>query len=262
MKLSSLNPYYRSALLLIIMAGVLILTAVVTDHNDFTSAELVVAGLVCLLTGVFFTTLSGSDPLDLRYLSLFSVQSCITFTRVCAELGIQGNASIIPKGRDGRTRTLQFIPVAEYHGEPLPTGMFVTGPDTAGILTEPACTPLLGLLNEQEHLHIPSDMAALHALVRELGVDVLEVSKKISSTDDGEIITVTMEDFRLIGGCRVMAEESPRCCTTCPCPVCSLFATVFAEGTGNVIQLERCAPDQKQPTVTMVFSVLLENSAD
>ena len=255
MKFPSLNPYYRTALLLIIMAGVLILAAIVTDISDFTSAELVVAGLVCLLTGVFFTTLSGSDPLDLRYICLFSAQNCISLTRICAELGIQGSASIIPKGRDGRVRTMHFLPVTEYNGEPIPTGTFITGPDTAGILTEPSCMPLLHLLKEQEHLHIPSDMAALQGLVRELGEDVLEVAGKVRSTHDGESITITMEDFRLIGGCRVMADESPRCCTAYPCPICSLFATVFAEGTVKVIQLERCAPDPKHPKVTMVFVI-------
>ncbi|MGA2162760.1 MAG: hypothetical protein ABSG28_11300 [Methanoregula sp.] len=258
MKFPSLNPYYRTALLLIVMAGILIITAVLTNRSDFTSAELVVAGLVCLLTGVFFTTLSGSDPLDLRYLSLFPAQGSINLTRTCADLGIQGNASIIPKGREGRTRTMQFIPVAVYNGEPLPMDSFVTGPDTAGILMDPSCAPLLRLLQEREHLVIPPDMPALHSLIRELGVDVLEVAGRVRSTHEGEIISVTLEEYRLIGGCRVLAEESPRCCTTNPCPVCSLFASVFAEGTGKVIQLERCAPDPKRPTVMAVFSVLSE----
>jgi len=258
MKFPSLSPYYRAALLLIVMAGILIVTAILTDRSDFTSAELVVAGLVCLLTGIFFTTLSGSDPLDLQYISLFPAQGSINLTRTCADLGIQGNACIIPNGRDGRTRTMQFLPVAVYHGEPLPMDSFVTGTDTAGLLVEPASAPLLRLLREREHLVIPSEMTALHNLIRELGVDVLEVAGRIQSSHEGEIITVTMEEYRLIGGCRVMAQESPRCCTANPCPVCSLFASVFAEGTGKVIQLERCAPDPKLATVNAVFSVLPE----
>ena len=257
MKFPSLNPHYRTALILIVMAGVLISAALLINRSDFTSAELIVAGLVCLLTGVFFTALSGGDdPIDLRYMSLFSAQNCINLARFCAELGIQGSASIIPKGKDGRDQTMQFLPVAVYNGEPLPTGTFVSGPGTAGLLLEPSCTPLLGLLKEQEHLHIPADRAALHGLVRELGVDVLEVAGQAGSMQEGEIITIILNEYRLIGGCRVMSAESPRCCIVSPCPVCSLFATVFAEGTGKVIQLERCTPDPKSPMVTMVFSVL------
>ncbi|MDO9326757.1 MAG: hypothetical protein Q7T80_17545 [Methanoregula sp.] len=258
MKFLSLNTHYRAALVLIIMAGVLVVTAILTNRGDFTSAALVVSGLVCLLTGIFFATLSGSDPLDLRYMSLLPVQGSINLTRVCADLGIQGNANIIPIGRDGRTRTMQFLPVALYTGVPLPMDSFVTENDAAGLLMEPSCAPLLRLLREQEHLSIPSDMAALQGLIRELGVEVLEIAGQIHITHEEEILTVRMEEYRLITGCRAMTNESPRCCTANPCPICSLFATVFAEGTGKVIQIERCTPDPGQSTVTSVFSILPE----
>lgn len=258
MKFFSLNIHYRAALVLNIMAGVLIATAILTNRSDFTSAALVISGLVCLLTGIFFATLSGSDPLDLRYLSLLPVQSSINLTRTCADLGIQGNASIIPVGKDGRAKTMQFLPVALYHGSPLPTDSFVMDNETAGLLMEPACAPLLRLLREKEHLTIPSDMTALQGLIRELGVEVLEVAGKVNSTEEGDIITVKMEDYRLIDGCRAMTYESPRCCTANPCPICSLFATILAEGTGKVVQIEQCAPDPKQTTVTAVLSLLPE----
>jgi len=258
MKLPALNANYRSALLLVIMAGVLVTTAILTNRSDFTSAALVVAGLVCLLTGIFFATLSGSDPLDLRYVSLLPVQGSINLTRTCADLGIQGNAHFIPGGRDNRARTMQFIPVADYTGAPLPTDLFVMSTAAAGLLMDPACAPLLALLREREHLAIPSGMTALHALVRELVVEVLEVGTGVSSTHEGDVITVTVDEYRLIGGCRAVTRESPKCCAANPCAVCSLFAAVFAEGTGKVIQVERCAPDQKRPSVTAVFSVIRE----
>lgn len=256
MKLYALNNNYRAALILVILAGILIITAILTNRGDFTSAALVISGLACLLTGTFFATLSGSDPLDLRYLSLFPVQGSINLSRVCADLGIQGNACILPNGRDGRTRTMLFLPVADYHSSPLPMDSFVTGTHAAGLLTEPSCALLFDMLREKEHVIIPAEMAALHDLVRELGVEVLDVSSRVQSGNDGEIITITMDNYRLIAGCRAVFNESPRVCIANPCPVCSLFATVFAEGTGNVIQVERCAPDLAQPTVTAVFSVL------
>lgn len=258
MKFPSLNPHYRAALVLVVMAGVLVTTAILTNRSDFTSAMLVVSGLVCLLTGIFFATLSVSDPLDLRYMSLLPVQGSINLVRVCADLGIQGNACFIPKGRDGRTRTMQFLPVAVYNGTHLPMESFVTGTDAAGLLTEPSCAPLLHLLNEREHLVIPADMTALHKLIRELGVEVLEVAERVDSTHEGEIVTVTMEGYRLIDGCRAMTQESPKCCIANPCPVCSLFLSVYAEGMGKIIQIERCAPEAKKPTVKAVFTVFPE----
>jgi hypothetical protein len=53
-----------------------------------------------------------------------------------------------------------------------------------------------------------------------------------------------------------MNAESPKCCTTNPCPVCSLAACILAEGTGAVVQVERCTPDIKQKTVTAVYSLI------
>jgi hypothetical protein len=256
MKFPSLNPNYRAALVLIIMAGLLITTAILTDRSDFTTAALIISGLVCLLTGIFFATLSGSDPLDLRYLSLFPVQSSINIVRISADLGIQGNACFLPAGKDGRTKTLQFLPVAAYPGVPKTEESFVTGTDMAGLQMDPACTPLLSLLREREHVVIPSHMPALQELIRELGVEVLDVAKQVRTTQEGGTITVILEKYRLISGCRAMAEESPRCCTVNPCPVCSLYAAILAEGTGNVIQVENCSPDPKSANVNAVFSLL------
>jgi len=258
MNIPALNPNYRAAIALVATAAILVCTAVLVNRGDFTTAALVVAGLVCLLAGIFFVTLSGSDPMDLRYISLLPVQGCINLVRICADMGIQGNACFIAKGRGGRTKTMQYLPVAVYHGEPLPMESFVTEATTAGLLVEPSCTPILTLLREREHLVIPSDMASLHALVHELGVDVLDVAATTASSHEGDVITVTMGEYRLIDCCRAMSQESPKCCTTGPCPVCSLYATVFAEGTGRVIQVDRCSPDKTKADVTAVFTILPE----
>jgi hypothetical protein len=258
MRLSSLNQNYRAALVLVLASGILIAIAILTNSRDFTNATLVIAGLICLMTGIFFATLSGSDPLDLRYIGLLPVQGSINITRICADLGIQGNATFIPKGRDGRSRTMQLIPVAEYHGEPLPEDSFVTGTDTAGLLIEPSCAPLIHLLRQRDHLVIPPEMTELHRLVQELGVDVLDVAGRVRSTHEDDVITIILEDYRLISGCTALSQESTRCCIANPCPVCSLFATVFAEGTGKIIRLERCAPDTASHRVNAVFSILHE----
>ena len=123
MKVPSLNPYYRSAIALEIMAGVLITVAIITNRNDLISAVLVIAGLVCLLTGIIFTTLSGSDPLDLRYVSLLPVQGSINLVRICADMGIQGNACFIPNQGGGQTQPCsisRWQPTRESHYPRIP----------------------------------------------------------------------------------------------------------------------------------------------
>jgi hypothetical protein len=258
MNFPKINPSYKAALALVILAGVLVVTAILTNRGDFTSAALVIAGLACFLTGIFFVTLSGSDPLDLGYLSLLPVQGSITIARICGDLGIQGNAHFIPGGRDGRDHPMLLVPAADYAGTPLLTEPFVAGHDMAGILVEPASAPLFRLLRTKQHLAIPRDRAAMHNLIRELGVDVLDVAERTSSSDESGVITVSMENYRLIDGCRAMVLESPKCCITSPCPVCSLFATVCAESTGKVVRIERCLPDMNKPDVTAIFTLLNE----
>ena len=254
----TINSRYKAALALVILAAVLVATAILTNRGDFTSAALVIAALACFLTGIFLVTLSASDPLDLRYLSLLPVQGSISIARICADLGAQGNAHLIPGGRDGRDHPMLLVPAADYTGMPLLTEPFVAGQDMAGILVEPSCAPLLRLLRTEQHLAIPRDPAGLNNLIRELGVDVLDVAVRIHSSEEAGVISIVMEDYRLIDGCRAMVAESQKCCITSPCPVCSLFAAVCAESTGKVVRVERCTPDMKKPDVTAIFTVLNE----
>lgn len=255
MKFPRLNPYYQASLVLIAAAGVLVAVAILTDRRDLTSAALVISSVVCLVTGIFLATFSASEPLDTRYVSLLPVQGCINLCRTCADLGIAGNACFLPAGRDGRARTVQFIPVAGYDGSAVQGDSFVAGPLASGLLTTPAGEPLSREIREQEHLVIPGDMTDLAGLFSEVGEDVLEVADHVATETDGAVITVRMDGYRLIRGCMAVSAESPRCCVTNPCPVCSLIACLLAEGTGRVVQVERCSPDPDGPQVTAVFTL-------
>ena len=258
MKLPRLNPYYRASLVLVCAAVILIVLALITNQRDVTTAAVVLSALVCLVTGVFLATLSSGEPLDIRYVSLLPVQGSINLARACADLGISGNAVMLPAGKDGRTRTVQFNPVSDYDGEAISVSgnSFVAGPGAAGLLTVPSGEPLLLELQKHHQLAIPSDPDALSDLIREAGVDLLEIADRVRTERGEHTVTVTMESYRLIGGCMALAMESPRCCTTHPCPVCSLIACLLAEGLGTVVQVERCGPDAGQRSVTADFTLL------
>jgi hypothetical protein len=259
MKYVPANPYYRAALVLFATALVLVVTAVATNYHDLTSAALVISALICILTGIFIATLSGGDPLDIRYVGLLPVQGCISLCRISAELGIQGSAYIIPAGTGGRTATMQFLPVSTYNGSSLPANTFVTGEGHAGLLTVPSGYPLLREIRDREQLVIPGGIDTLPDLIREVGVDILEIADRVTVSVSGDTVTIAVEGYRLTGGCRVMSAESPRCCIMHPCPVSSLFACLIAESTGQVVQLERCEQFLKDGSVVAVFSLLPAN---
>jgi hypothetical protein len=256
MKFPRLNPYYKASLVLVAAAVILVAVAILTDRRDLTSAAMVISSMVCLITGIFLATFSSSEPLDTRFVSLLSVQGCINLCRLCADLGISGNACFLPAGREGRTQTMQFIPVAGYDGSAVHGDSFVATPNAAGLVTVPSGEPLYREIREQEKLVIPKEMPDIAALLSEVGEEVLEIADKVTTDANGDVVTVTMEVYRLIGGCLAVSAESPKCCITNPCPVCSLFACLLAEGTGRVVQVERCSPDADEERVTAVFTLL------
>jgi hypothetical protein len=256
LNLANLNPYYRAALVLIAAAILLVLLAVLTDRRDLTSAALVIAGLACLITGIFLATMSGAEPLDTRLLSLLPVQGSISLCRICASLGITGNAVFLPPSKERNEHILQFVPVSAFAGdsESLKGDSFVLPPGPAGLLVEPSCRPILGELRQQYHLVVPEDLSVLPDLVREVSTDLLEVAEKVSVEIDTATVKIRMDNYRLIAGCTEIQKESPRCCLVSPCPVCSLLGCLLVEGTGRGVQIEQCIPDEKDASVTLVFS--------
>ncbi len=151
---------------------------------------------------------------------------------------------------------MQFIPTSAFHGS-LPGGdSFVTVPGSAGLVVIPAAAPLLAEIAGRQRLVVPPDATALPDLIREVGVDLLEIADRVTTVTGTATTTVTLEGYRLIGGCMAVRKESPRCCLVSPCPVCSLVACLLVEGTGSVIQLEQCSPDEEMQSVTMVFSTV------
>jgi len=255
MKFPRMNPYYRAALVLIGTAAILVTVAVLTGRNDLVSAALVLAALTCLLTGIFLSLLSTGNPVDSRYTSLLAVPGCISLSRVAADLGILGNACVIPNGKNGMSSTLQFLPVAEYDGSALHADTFVATATAAGLLTVPSGYHLLQRLKNEDQLVLPREIPAIGDLLQEVAVEVLEVADRVAVTEDDRQVIVTMEEYRFLPGCRAMAAESPKCCTTNPCPVCSLYACILAEGSGKVVRVDRCNPGPEEGSVIAVFSL-------
>lgn len=255
MKLPNLNPYFRASLALLAAAALLIALAMLTDRRDLTSAALVIAALACLITGIFIATLSTTEPLDVRYVSLLAAPGALALCGTAANLGIQGAAHILPSSMTGRSAPLQYNPVAGFTGMPdLPSDeVLVFGEQATGMVTEPAGAFLLERMRKDEQLVVPPDPADLPAAAREIALDLLGIADRAGMERDGDAWMLTLAGYRLAAGCRALQERSPRCCAMFPCPVASLFACVVSESTGRVVAVERCGCSPDADTVTAVY---------
>jgi hypothetical protein len=229
--------------------------ALATDRGGITSAAVVISGTICIFAGIFILTFAGEETFDTRMISLLPVQGTITVCRLTADLGIHGNAWFLPEKYHQEPGVVQVIPVAQYDGKPVTGDSFlVTG--SGGVLVPPACTPLLLDLEDRCNLTAPADPAAVEALFKELATEVLGCADAVTIVSRDKLVTVTLTGYRFIHGCREIARESPRCCITCPCPVCSLFGVLLARGKDTPVEVRRCEPAEKGDEVTAIFSYL------
>ncbi len=257
MKIPRLNPYYRASLLLFGAAFLLIVIAVATDRHDLTSAALVISALACLITGIFVSALSTAEPLDTAYVSLLAPQGAIGLCRLSADLGIQGTAHVIPPHLTGREGPVQFNPVSSFTDLPEIGGeSLLIRESGAGIVSDPSGLLLYQRLKKDENLVIPADPAEIPAIIREVLLDALEIADTAACEQEGSRITVTFTGYRLSGGCRILAAESPRCCSMQPCPVVSLLSCIIAESTGSVVAAERCSCSEANDQVAATFELL------
>lgn len=242
--------------LLLIGAGAgLIGIALFTDRGGITSAAVVISGTICFFAGIFILTFAGEETFDTQMISLLPVQGTINVCRMAADLGIHGNAWFLPEKYHQESGILQVIPVSQYDGKPVTGDSFlITG--SGGVLMPPACTPLLLDLEERCSLTAPTDPAAFDALFKELATEVIGCADAVTVIRRENLVTVTLTGYRFVRGCREIARESPRCCITNPCPICSLFGVLLAKGKDTPVEVRRCEPAEKKDEVTAIFAFL------
>ena len=256
MKLARLNKYSVAAILFMVLAAVLMVIALVTSLGEFVTAAFVISGMVCAMTGIFILTFSGGEPFDTRLVGLLPAQGCINLCQIASDLKIPGNAHFLPQRITGKTRVMQFNPTSGYTGSQVSAkGSFPeTGPE--GLVTIPSGDPLIQVLRERNALFIPNNEQNLTHLLREVIEDIFEFAPRVSAQRAGSRFTITVHRYRLIDGCRVIAQQSTNCCSRNPCPVCSFCGAVIAEGTDQVVTLEQCSLSSSNQDVIMIWSLL------
>lgn len=253
MRIRPQNDYALSGLVLLAGAAVLLAVAVLTDRRDLSSATLFLSGVACFLSGVFMLSFARAEPLDPDVASLLPVAGMLNQCRICADLGVRGDAWFLPAPTaEGGIR--EFIPVqgVEIPGS-LPDFSFLTGPGSPGILLVPAAFPLVDYLEKKRGMHIPNEETELLGGIREVCEDVLELAEKVDIVREGDTLVVTVRGYRLYPGCRTIASESPKCCTMHPCGICSLVGCLLARGLSCPWHMEHIRFDDMRRGFTAVF---------
>jgi hypothetical protein len=250
---SRFADYELAAVVLFFGALSFISFGIVTSRGDLISATLILSGVACFVAGLYMITFSRGEPFDPRIAALLPVQGSIDICSLCADLGVGGNGHVIAPERGA---PVHFIPVAEFQYPEISEGriFLVDGKGGHGIMLAPSGLPLLTLLETDHALAVPREEPGLLTLLEEVGQDVLSLAGAVQVMRKGDSVLVELQQYRLMEGCRIMRNVSPKCCMMYPCPVCSLFACLLSRGTGKAVTLERTTLEGS--TLRLIYSLV------
>jgi len=235
-----ISSYVSSGLVgfsLFAVAGFAFLVMIFTEPGDATTATLSLAGISCLVGGLFALTLTRDNSIDPGVSECLATSYTYAVSQISAELGAQGNAFFIPSGGDLR----QFVPAGVE--SPLSHSPFPLDTPGCGFFLPPAAAPLLSYLERNHALTLPSEEPRIFAALKEILVDTLEVADGVTGRLDGDLICIDIIGYRLFSGCTAVHAGTPGRCSLSPCPVCSLVACALAKGTGRITTLDEVTLD-------------------
>jgi len=146
------DKYSIAAILLVAVAAVMIDLALITNTGESTTVALVIAGMICAITGIFILTFSGDEPVDPRLLGILPAQGSINLSRIMHHFGIHGKAHFLPPPVTGETRVMQFNPTStdKISIGSAPGSFRETGPP--GLVTIPSSELLIQDLKKKNAL--------------------------------------------------------------------------------------------------------------
>jgi Ca2+/Na+ antiporter len=227
-----LSRYPRTALALLALAVLIMVVLLFLNRGDLTSATLVLVAFACFVSGLFIFAFRREARISQEVAAALSRPYTMNMARILADLGVSGPARFIPApGDDYPAPVMQYNPVSEYRPVTLTDdASFQTGQESPGVLSIPSGIPLLELLQKDRPISLPATEPELLQAMKEVHEDLLEIADRVTVTRGDEEIVVTLENFRLVSGCRKEHETSPRNCVIAPCPVCSLTGVLLAAG--------------------------------
>jgi hypothetical protein len=235
------DKYYITAVIFFVAAVIVIAVPLIFGLSDFTTAVFVVSGVIFTILGAFSIMFSGSETFDPQILGLIPVQSNINLCRITTNYGIAGKAYFLPPRLTGEPTVIQFNPQSNhFDASTLSKKMFSEG-KPPGLITVPACNPLVQNLKKNNALVIPERMEELVVLLDEILSNVIGVTSSVSTSIEKSKVTVTLDNYQFFDGCLSSHALSSHCCSKFPCTACSICGTIISESSGNILHLEHCS---------------------
>jgi hypothetical protein len=253
MKRLRLNKYSVAASLLFAAGAAYVAIALIINPGEITTSAFVIAGLVCIMIGIFTLTFSAGEPIDPKLVGLLPAQFSLNVNMLAKHSGVPGNAYFLPSRITGESTVVQFNPKSTYFKKQ--SGSFKeTGPP--GVVIPPSCDLLIEDLQENHALVIPNKKEELTHLIRETIEDVFKFAPKVSVKWEESRVTITFHEYLLIDGCKAIAQKSRTCCAASPCPICSLCGVFIAMGLDTVVSLDYCIVSSSPKDITASFILL------
>ena len=233
-------------------AAVLLVVAALTGRGDMTSATLVLVGFGSFAGGVVLLTQYRGEQVAPWAAGLAGAGGVVDLARVAADLGLQGNAHLVPRG----SGVVQVVPVGDA-----PPALsdddysFIDEAHGGGLRLVPTGRPLYDRLVGENGLAVPGTVEGVCTAIREAG-GALGLADRIEAVPEGDGLVVTLEGYRLYDGCKAVREASPKVCTMIGCPVCNLFAVMAAAGLGRTCVIEHVGADDRTRSVRLVLRIL------
>ena len=114
MKRLRLNKYSVAASILFAAGAAYVAIALIINPGEITTSAFVIAGLVCIMIGIFTLTFSAGEPIDPRLVGLLPAQFSLNVNMLAKHSGVQGNAYFLPSRITGESTVVQFNPKSTY----------------------------------------------------------------------------------------------------------------------------------------------------
>lgn len=241
----------KASLALFIAAAAALGLVFATDRADITSATLVLCGFACFIAGIFILTFHRGEAVAPDTCERLDPGARIALAQTASALGVDGDAVILPGG----SGLLQWngsgassIP-ASFSGSSL-----VVYEGAVGLAIPPLSLPLWRHLQETYGLITPDGVEAALAAYREALTVCLELADSVTAGREGDHIILEISGYHLFEGCRIMHDESPKCCTSFPCAVCGLAGVILADATGSAWVYDRIVLSIETRSVMITLS--------
>jgi hypothetical protein len=247
MKGRTINYIEIASIILIGAAVALIALSVYMRQDTLISTVYVFLGVGSFISGTFAYTLSKGDPFDPAVANLLVVQEHLNLCAAYRRLGVLDSAIYAPQGGDAPP-VVVVMPIAAADGSAEGEGRYTE---------TPSGMPLLEHLQTQNLLVVPTQETEVLAVIKEALVDNLELAEGVEvrhvghPTLTGDSIAITISGYRLFESCKRIREVRPRCCTSHPCPVCSLILCILVKGLGRRMRINEIALDPKKEALTI-----------